>query len=475
MKIDLTDQNLAFLTELTGLEIAKIKNPKTINSLLEQGQINAQNYLKRQKLGQKFSLFEENNLFNVLVEIKKILKLAKIPRKIECYDISHLSGTAVYGSMVVFIDGTSTKSLYRIFKCPEINDDFANHAHILTRRLNKFWEMEMQVETLQKALLDLENAEILETEIKQNDNKIELTDKIISENSSKNPEVEKTMETSWENIKKTEQKSEENWQKFQKNQTENQIKKSDNNSKNSSFENNLTPKNNLIYPIFKALLDYNLAEKIKLRNQIQKKLLVAKKNLKDWSFPDLIIVDGGKGQLAADFQVLQNLNLSPKIEIVALAKKEEEIFTLEHILNQNQLESLKKVSNNSQNKNLQKPFNSNFNPSLDLDKNSNLQNSRTVSLGLQDGILLSGPAKFLVQRIRDEAHRFAIKHNRKALVAAISESSLDKVVGPKTKIKLLSKFGSLTQIIQNLTENEELIEETVGFQNLNKLKKHFLG
>ena len=156
MKIELSGQNLQFLMELTGLEINSQKN-KTINSILEQGQINAQNYLKRQKLGQKLSLFEENNLFNVLVEIKTILNLVKIPRRIECYDISHLSGTAVFGSMVVFIDGVATKSLYRIFKCPEINDDFANHRQVLTRRLNKISQIQNEVEILQKALEEVEN------------------------------------------------------------------------------------------------------------------------------------------------------------------------------------------------------------------------------------------------------------------------------------------------------------------------------
>ena len=88
--------------------------------------------------------------------------------------------------------------------------------------------------------------------------------------------------------------------------------------------------------------------------------------------------------------------------------------------------------------------------------------------------MVEGSAKFLLQRIRDEAHRFGIKHDRKAHIKSISQSELDKIVGPKTKQKLLTKFTSLSQIVENLTNNELLVEEIVGAKNLAKLQKHFL-
>ena len=58
MKIELGADNYKILTELTGLEIDQKKSSqKAIKSLLEQGQINAKNYLKRQKLGQNLNFF----------------------------------------------------------------------------------------------------------------------------------------------------------------------------------------------------------------------------------------------------------------------------------------------------------------------------------------------------------------------------------------------------------------------------------
>jgi excinuclease ABC subunit C len=399
MKIELGADNYKVLMELTGLEIDQKKsNQQAIKSLLEQGQVNARNYLKRQKLGQNLNFFEENNLFNVLVELRQIFKLSKIPRRIECYDISHLSGKMVYGSMVVFIDGVACKSLYRIFKCPEINNDFGNHRHTLDRRIGKFKEIKNEFENIQQ---DLERLENTETE---------------------------DLETS-----------------------------------------------------------------IKLRNSLTKKLEKSRQNLKNWELPDLIIVDGGKGQLAVDWQVLQSFGLN--IDIISLAKKEEEIFTLEHLkpyfgdyFNSN---SKKDINFQDENKteNLAKTqFQTQF-PNQEINQVSNsiskdISNPEDIlnfakkidkaQIGSQGGILVDGSAKFLLQRIRDEAHRFGIKHNRKAHLKSISQSELDKIVGPKTKQKLLTKFTSLSQIVENLASNELLVQEVVGAKNLAKLQKHFL-
>lgn len=664
MKIELSKQNMQFLMELTGLEINSQKN-KTTNSILEQGQINAQNYLKRQKLGQKLSLFEENNLFNVLVEIKKILNLAKIPRRIECYDISHLSGTAVFGSMVVFIDGVATKSLYRIFKCPEINDDFASHRQVLTRRLNKISQIQNEVEILQKALeevenwqnyteisknfdrlkteqsqksevkeklrnfpkseyLNLENVENAEIILKTRDNfessetGIGQLEKLsnLPENSLKvkiissyldgaNPEIDqselqiesesqdkysKKSQSEIENQSESESQSK-TWKIGQKpeiienSQTQTQIQAEtqiqvpnqvqgeiisqvDNNKweiqKVENIETESEENESQKLAQNTTILDFEA--RIILKNQLVKKLIVTKKNLKDWQLPDLIIVDGGKGQLSADFGVLQNFGeLAKNIEIISLAKKEEEIFTLKDIqkdlddfganlepnspievenlpnnFGQSEIEiklleikknleyvdnysqnnpefgdkitfdkkSLKSAPNKENNKNIgQQPIPKYIHQNLDLISEnliSVLKNSESVqkssnpqkdnfdnnpkkiisshfpshfpkNKGSQGGILLSGAAKFLVQRIRDEAHRFAIKHNRKARIATIFISELDQIIGPKTKIKLLTKFGSVSQIIQNLTENTELVREVVGSKTLEKLQKYFLS
>ena len=71
-----------------------------------------------------------------LNELASALALPGQPRRIECYDISHVQGTDVVGSMVVFEDGRPRKSDYRRFKIQgDGNDDFANMAQMLRRRL----------------------------------------------------------------------------------------------------------------------------------------------------------------------------------------------------------------------------------------------------------------------------------------------------------------------------------------------------
>ena len=71
-----------------------------------------------------------------LKALQDLFHLAKPPRRIEGYDISHQSGTNVVASMVVFINGASARDQYRKFKIKEDkNNDFANMREVLTRRL----------------------------------------------------------------------------------------------------------------------------------------------------------------------------------------------------------------------------------------------------------------------------------------------------------------------------------------------------
>lgn len=72
-------------------------------------------------------------------QLQKVLGLKKYPRRMECYDISHISGVDKVGSMVVFIDGEADKNSYRRFKIKTVegSDDFACLKEVLLRRLNK--------------------------------------------------------------------------------------------------------------------------------------------------------------------------------------------------------------------------------------------------------------------------------------------------------------------------------------------------
>jgi excinuclease ABC subunit C len=114
--------------------------------------------------------------------------------------------------------------------------------------------------------------------------------------------------------------------------------------------------------------------------------------------PDLIILDGGKGQLSRGVKVIEKFSLSGKVPVVGLAKQEEEIFIPER----------------------SKP--------VRLPKHSQ---------GL-----------YLVQRVRDEAHRFAITAHRNRRTKQGLASTLDAVpgIGPARRKLLLSHFGSLDAI-----------------------------
>ena len=121
-------------------------------------------------------------------------------------------------------------------------------------------------------------------------------------------------------------------------------------------------------------------------------------NTEGWgAIPDLVIVDGGRGQVSAAHDVMRNLAVDD-IPLAGLAKREELLY---------QVDSADPVR---------------------LDRRSQ---------GL-----------YLVQRIRDEAHRFAISYHRRLRSRQTSQSVLDRVkgIGPRRKKALLRKFGSLQAI-----------------------------
>ncbi len=122
------------------------------------------------------------------------------------------------------------------------------------------------------------------------------------------------------------------------------------------------------------------------------------KRKKKWPNPDLVLLDGGKGQLSTVINALPNSKPINFDHIIAIAKREEEIF---------QGRSLKKIN---------------------LDPNSD--------------------ASRLLQRIRDEAHRFAQKYYHARHAKADTKSVLDEIpgIGPKTRKQLIQKFGSVAGI-----------------------------
>ncbi len=142
------------------------------------------------------------------------------------------------------------------------------------------------------------------------------------------------------------------------------------------------------------------------------------------ALPDLVIVDGGKGQLSSAVEALRELDLYGKIPIVGIAKRLEEIYYPEDQL-----------------------------PMYISKKSSSLK---------------------LLQQLRDEAHRFAITFHRQRRSKASVKSELDEIagIGPKTKSLLLSEYKSVKRISElGVTELSELI----GLNKAKIIKAYFEG
>ena len=123
--------------------------------------------------------------------------------------------------------------------------------------------------------------------------------------------------------------------------------------------------------------------------------------------PNLIVVDGGKGQLSSSYEVLEALGLEEEIPIVALAKQFEEVYV------PGQSEPIR--------------------------------------------IPRQSEALYLLQRLRDESHRFAVTYHRQLRNKRMTKSVLDDItgLGPARKARLLKEFGSV-KAVKGATEAELL-------------------
>lgn len=120
----------------------KLVVPKRKSETLSVLKMAKQNAILQLKELQLQKMKKEGNLPYVLSSLKRDLMLIKLPRKIECFDISNLQGTDTVASMVVFVDGKPKKSLYRkyIIKDVEGPDDFESMREVITRRFRKVVE-----------------------------------------------------------------------------------------------------------------------------------------------------------------------------------------------------------------------------------------------------------------------------------------------------------------------------------------------
>lgn len=256
------------------------------HQLLNMAENNAAEYLSKSidKIKHKDDMTK-----NACQRLKEVLGLKKYPKRMECYDISNISGVDKVGSMVVFIDGEADRNSYRRFKIKTVEgaNDYASHQEMMRRRLAKF----------------------------------------------------------------------------------------------GTDEEERFPK------------------------------------------PDLMIIDGGKGQLSAIKEVFDEMGIED-IELISLAEREEEIFTL--------------------------------------------FSDESIRIDYRDYALK------MLQRIRDEAHRFAITyfrnlHSKRNLASVLQD--IDGI-GKKKRLALMEKFGTIDKII-NASEESLCEVEGIGPELAKKIRNHF--
>jgi excinuclease ABC subunit C len=295
-----------------------------------------------------------------LQELASVLQLPRLPARIEGFDISNISGTFAVSSMVSFKNGRPDRQNYRRFKMKTVTgqDDFACMAETIKRRYSR------------------------------------LKEALIAREQNPPPIREHSPATLGDilpaaGIAKPLPKATPNFNTLESDEFPDEPEDSE--LPLEPFDNS-TPETPHVEP--EAIENKSSASQSKWSN-----------------IPDLILIDGGKGQLNAACAELAKLGLS-SIPIIGLAKEFEEIY---------------------------RPGEKD---PLRLDHNT-------------------GALK-LLQRVRDESHRFANTYNAKLRLKKISESILDEFpgIGERRKSALLKKFGSVQRL--RLATLEQIAEVT-GF------------
>ncbi|MFT4603580.1 MAG: excinuclease ABC subunit C [Rhodothermales bacterium] len=133
----------AFLREQKGRNVL-IHEPKRGNKAALIRMVSSNAALILEEFKQQRVIQGEGRLPHAVRQLQDDLKLAKPPRRIECFDVSHLGGTGVVASCVVFIDGKPRKSEYRSFKVRTVggghSDDYASMEEVVRRRYTRRME-----------------------------------------------------------------------------------------------------------------------------------------------------------------------------------------------------------------------------------------------------------------------------------------------------------------------------------------------
>lgn len=436
----------------TWLSQRKGKNVRLIvpergkkSKLLEMAERNAE-----EKVQQQFAAWEAEikTVEGALTELASLVQLPASPRRIEGYDISHLGGTATVGSMVVFVNGKPKREHYRSFNMKTVQsgaiDDYKSIKETLRRRLSYL------TDGLKTAVTEFKKQNIVIAKAKKSDQKM------IEEMSKNSPDDMMTDPILAKDFVLARQGKEiVGYCRLFLLGGEIPMIRSlwvQNDHRGSKLGHTLirtllsrVKKGKVYLHCSKeSLVEYYgevgfqsiheppplLADKLRAWEQAHPQqssgivmVYIASKQKPDASFidrPDLLLIDGGKGQLSAALEALQDLGLT--IPVAGLAKREEEIFV------------------------------------------PGQSDPLTVPTG--------SPARFLLQRVRDEAHRFANARREKRLDLAMTHSKLDEVpgIGDQTRPILLKRFGSADGVIE--ASDDDLLTVLTQSQ-LAELRKRF--
>jgi excinuclease ABC subunit C len=130
-----------WLADIRGKGRVKLKTAQRGEkvALMQTANINAKNALQLYKMRRTADFVARSQ---ALTDIQEAIGMEQAPLRIECYDVSHLSGTNIVASMVVFEDGLARKDHYRRFSIPSSTDDTDSIYQVLSRRLAYLTEPE---------------------------------------------------------------------------------------------------------------------------------------------------------------------------------------------------------------------------------------------------------------------------------------------------------------------------------------------
>lgn len=398
------------------------------SKLLAMAEANA-----KQKISQQFAKWEaaSKNIETALEELQTVLELPEAPSRIEGYDISHLGGTETVGSMVVMKNGKPANKDYRSFTIKTLKegeiDDYKALKEVLKRRLLYIvTDITTEEESWKSKGIAFGKAR---------KNEQQAIEQIIEEH----PEEIYPCDIDYKDM--CVMRTEDTIVGFARMYThKGGIKELKTLWVDSAYRGSRLghflirkmlkkyPKEKIYITIPPVLESYysevgfryvqhppavlqdamDTASKEGYECEIAMVLLPSERST-DVSLsakPDLLVIDGGKGQLSSVVEVLKELELT--IPVIGLAKREEEVFLPGESF------------------------------PVDLPNTSQ--------------------ASFLLQRLRNEAHRFANAHREKRLSKGMIGSILDTVpgVGEKTKKDLLRTFGSVSAIAA--AEDSELLK-----------------